>query len=335
MRNKEKKDCSIDKIAILITCFNSAEFITRSLDSINNMILKKDVNVYIYDDCSTDHTISIIESRKEQYNYNIYILSGKENVGPGIARNRLINAIRDEKYFIICDADDSFKSDLLEELNPIIDKNIYDIIEFKHYYHNLTNNYITIPRNFIEKHGEISSFEKEFFLKNNFYSWGKAYRSSFIKKNNICFSEYRLYEDTKFVFDAITKAEKYYSIDKYLFISHPESNSETRKITGDLHIKCFSQAMKDVDSIEFYNTYAKKIVFFELFNRCKRYSTKTSTDQYDAEKFLLDTWINLETVKKIPETEMALHNYNVEKISNKKNLYYFQNRANIYITQKQ
>lgn len=304
----------MDKIAILITCFNSERFIDRSLESIYEMNSRGNINVYIYDDCSTDNTVSIIDSVRNKYNYDIILLSGKKNVGPGIARNILIDSINDEKYFIICDSDDSFKNNFIEELYPIIDKGIYDVIEFKHYYHNLTTNYITIPKNYIEKHGVVSSFDKEFFLKNNFYAWGKAYRTNFIRAHNIKFAEYRLYEDTKFVFDAVTKSKDYYSIDKYLFISHPELNSETRKIIGNLHIECFAKAMKDVDGIEFHNSYAKKVIFYELFNRCKRYATKTDLDHKETEHFLLDIWRNLETVKNIPKTDIALHESNIEKI---------------------
>lgn len=308
------KDNNMQKIAVLITCFNSERFIARSLNSIHEMNVKGNVNVYIYDDCSTDSTREIIESAKGKYNYNISVLTGEVNVGPGVARNILIDSIVDEKYFIICDSDDSFKSNLIEELEPIIDVGIYDVIEFKHYYHNLNTNYITIPKNFIEKHGNVSLFEKEFFLKNNFYAWGKAYRTEFIKKQNIRFAEYRLYEDTKFVFNAVTQAKKYYSIDKYLFVSHPEADSETRKVIGSAHIECFSKAMEDVDGIEFYNSHAKKIIFFELFNRCKRYAIKTDMDHRESEKFLLDKWINLDTVKNIPKTEMLLHDYNISKL---------------------
>lgn len=304
----------MDKLAILITCFNSERFILRSLSSIHEMNVHQNINVYIYDDKSTDNTIQRIESFADEYNFDIKIITGEKNVGPGIARNILIDNIVDEQYFIICDSDDAFKRELIHELTPIMEKDIYDVIEFKHYYHNLTTNYITIPKNHIEKHGVISPFEKEFFLKNNFYAWGKAYRTAFIKQQGIRFAEYRLYEDTKFVFNAVTKAKNYYSIDKFLFVSHPEADSETRKVIGNTHIECFLQAMEDVDKIEFYNSHAKKVVFFELFNRCKRYAMKTVQDPRDTEKYLLEKWGELETVKEIPKTEMLLHEYSMRNL---------------------
>jgi len=252
------------------------------------------------------------------YNFPIKIITGEKNVGPGVARNILIDSINDEKYFVICDSDDSFKSDFIDEVSPLINKNFYDIIEFKHYYHNLTTNYITIPKNYIEKHGKVSTFEKEFFLKNNFYSWGKLYRTEFIKDNNIRFAEYRLYEDTLFVFNAITQSQNYYSIDKFLFVSHPETNSETRKILGNEHIDCYSQAMKDVDGVEFKNSYAKKVIFFELYNRCKRYASKTNENHNHTLKTLLDIWINLNSVQNIPKSEMVIHEYSINKFDKPK-----------------
>ena len=308
----------MENIAILITCYNSERFILRSLDSIQLMNTHNNINVYIYDDKSSDNTIDVINSATDGYSFSIKLITGEQNVGPGIARNILIDSICDEKYFVICDSDDSFKSDFIDEILPLTNKNFYDIIEFKHYYHNLVTNYITIPKNYIEKHGKVSLFDKEFFLKNNFYSWGKVYRTEFIKENNVRFAEYRLYEDTLFVFNAITKSQHYYSIDKFLFVSHPEANSETRKVIGNEHIECFSQAMRDVDHISFHNSYAKKIILLELYERCKRYASKSSDNYEVVLDVLHSAWANLNSINDIPKSEMVMHEYNTSKLKTSK-----------------
>lgn len=82
-------DVSKCKIAIIMTCYNSAEHIKISIDSILKQTHKNFV-LYIVDDCSNDKTVSIINNIKDE---RIIVIQNQNNRGTYYCKNLALTEI--------------------------------------------------------------------------------------------------------------------------------------------------------------------------------------------------------------------------------------------------
>ncbi|KKY90154.1 hypothetical protein OA46_04015 [Enterobacter cloacae] len=114
------------KISVLMPCYNCAEFITETLNSILNQTLKTDdYEIIIIDDGSTDDSVHIIQSLIANYE-NVFFLPRKKNLGIIKTRNELLNLAKGRSELIAwCDADDVYHSNkLLGQYNYIKSRNL-------------------------------------------------------------------------------------------------------------------------------------------------------------------------------------------------------------------
>jgi hypothetical protein len=101
------------KTAIITPLFNASNTIGKTI----NCILKqsyKDFNLIIVNDKSTDNSLELVKSYKDE---RIVIINLPENKGPSFARNRALDCIYNSnefKYVAFCDADDFWEPNHLE-----------------------------------------------------------------------------------------------------------------------------------------------------------------------------------------------------------------------------
>lgn len=98
-------------VSIIIPCYNSAEFIAGTIESIINQTYTN-WEMIITDDCSTDNSCRVIESYQEK-DPRIKLLRFKENSGAGVARNNSINNAAG-RFIAFCDSDDKWHPRKLE-----------------------------------------------------------------------------------------------------------------------------------------------------------------------------------------------------------------------------
>lgn len=109
----------IPKITIIIPCYNSGNFLIRSVESILNQTFKN-FKILIINDGSTDNiTLKILKQLKK--NPKIKIVN-KKNSGLSSARNTGIN-ISNTKYILMLDSDDWLRLDTLEIFYKFLEKN--------------------------------------------------------------------------------------------------------------------------------------------------------------------------------------------------------------------
>ena len=90
------------KVSVIIPCFNHEKFIGRCLRSIlDQSINKRDYEVIVIDDGSTDSSLKIIKS----FGKDIKILKNKNNRGLPFSLNLGIKSSK-SKYFVRLDSDD-------------------------------------------------------------------------------------------------------------------------------------------------------------------------------------------------------------------------------------
>ena len=105
------------KISVLLTSYNHANFLKKSIDSILNQTMA-DFELIIVDDASTDNSWDIIKKYKDS---RIIKIRNKKNKGSILTRE-LVESFNG-KYFAIAHCDDMWKQDKLEKQVQFLEQN--------------------------------------------------------------------------------------------------------------------------------------------------------------------------------------------------------------------
>tara|TARA_B100001057_G_scaffold499682_1_gene611280 strand:+ start:2243 stop:3487 length:1245 start_codon:yes stop_codon:yes gene_type:complete len=102
------------KASIIITNYNYSKYLARCLRSCFNQSLIRDLyEIILIDDCSTDNSIEIAETFKDERNF--YLIKNNENLGVAASANKGI--LKSKAEFIVrVDADDFVSNDFLRFL---------------------------------------------------------------------------------------------------------------------------------------------------------------------------------------------------------------------------
>lgn len=108
-------------IDILLAVYNNAEYLAAQLHSLMEQTYPH-FRIIARDDCSTDHSIEIIEEFNQRYPEKIVLIKGNENLG---ARGNFATLIHHAQadYIMFCDADDVWFPTKIEESLILMQKN--------------------------------------------------------------------------------------------------------------------------------------------------------------------------------------------------------------------
>ncbi len=112
------------KVSVIITCFNQADTVTETIQSVLNQTLK-DIEIIIVDDGSTDASVKIITKYTKKFK-NIQLITQK-NSGVLVARTNGIHTAHAE-YIFMLDGDDKIAPTALEKMYYAITHKYGDII---------------------------------------------------------------------------------------------------------------------------------------------------------------------------------------------------------------
>lgn len=93
---------SQESVDVLLCSYNSQETIEKCLTSILNQT-HRNIRLLVFDDASTDNTVSIIRSFKD---YRLHLFKSEKNVGTYAGKNYLLKNISSSKYIALHDSDD-------------------------------------------------------------------------------------------------------------------------------------------------------------------------------------------------------------------------------------
>ena len=204
-------------ISVIINVYNGEKFIKKCLDSVVNQTYKN-LEIIIINDGSTDNTLSICESYKD----NRIKIINQENMGLSLSRNVGIDNSHGE-YVYFVDSDDFIELDTIKYLYSLCKK-----------YNTLIStcktldifNYDFTVYNMEEKINVISSKEmlKDILLLKNkaVCSWNKLIKKELF--NNLRF-ENRIINDMAFTHKLIMRVDKIACSNqiKYFYLRHAES----------------------------------------------------------------------------------------------------------------
>lgn len=229
------------KISVIVPVYNVEKYLCECLNSLVNQTLS-DIEIICINDGSTDGSLNILNEYASKDGR--FIVLSQENQGQGIARNKGIDIAKGE-YISFVDPDDWIELDTFEILYNKFSETDVDFIQFDYDTHHETG----------KVHGTKAykrSLKKEFnySIKNNdIYNlrnipakkllglsmciWDKAYKTSFIKKNNIKLAPNKHGEDHIFSISANLLADKILYLNKSFHHYRTRFGSAVNKASDD------------------------------------------------------------------------------------------------------
>ena len=206
-------------VSIIVPIYNAEKYLKKCIDSLVNQT-KKEIEIILINDGSTDNTENIIKEYKDK---RIKYFKN-ENQGIGKTRNFGIKKAKGN-YIMFVDSDDYVELNACEELYKKAEKEKSDLVICDYYkvYNNGKKEEVTI------KDFKPTTLKKypELLLNVNLAPWNKLYKKSLIDDNKLSFVENIKYEDTPFVAEALLKAKKIGKVNKSLIYYVIHKNSET------------------------------------------------------------------------------------------------------------
>lgn len=252
-------------VSVVIPVYNAEKYIMRCLESLQQQTYTE-FECILVDDGSIDGSKLLIKKICKEDPRFRYIY--QENSGPSASRNRGVKEA-DGKYLIFIDADDYVEKNYIEEL-------VYEIGRGEDL---VCCGYVDIS-----KYGTVlcNDFEKSDFSREGLVNcilqgtggvlWGKIFRTSVIKENNIQLDE-KLFmcEDMIFVLQYAKYVNRWSVLQKQLYYyNRLNENSISKKIND-----------------EYLNNY--EIFFKRLIDELRK---------LEIEKYIIEEWSN----KKIADT---------------------------------
>ena len=197
-------------VEVGIPVWHARDTLCKCLDSLVAQTLDRFITCLSID-CDGENYSDIIETYRAR-GLKIRIINGKENGGPGAARQRIIDTTQCD-YLIFLDADDMLMPRAVEVLSQHIRVNNFDIMR---------SGFIREEKN-----------KRDLFIPqdSSIITWfhGKIYRVKFLKEKNIRFLPgLRIDEDAYFNLIAWNSAENRGEIAEYTYIWRDNKNSLTR-----------------------------------------------------------------------------------------------------------
>ena len=195
-------------ISIIITIYNQAEFIHKSLRSVQNQSLKN-IEIIFIDDCSLDNSLEIIKEYQKE-DERIILISHDTNEGEIKSRTDGIRTAKG-KYITIIDGDDALiHKDILKNSLYIAQKANLDVVEFisriyfrKHKPKNYDYASLNVTHILYQPELKEKFFQK--IDKNRYYLMNRVIWAKLIKRK--VFKQLLDYIGSEYVDDYINEAE--------------------------------------------------------------------------------------------------------------------------------
>ena len=243
------------KISAIMPVYNGGKYLFYSLRSIQNQDMK-DIEIILVDDCSTDNSLSIIQSYMKD-DKRIRLIRNQNN--RKILYSKSIAALNSNGKFIIqLDQDDMFiRNDVFDMLFYEAENNNLDLVHIRDFikksfvfnkitYVNVPFTHLVFPREMHYKQ-QPELTQRNFVDNNNYLLWGLLIKSDLYKKAIYTvwpiIMNYQLvfHEDYTISFMIIILAKRYKYLNNFALIhlSHSKAASENYLENDNYYIGIF------------------------------------------------------------------------------------------------
>lgn len=318
------KDCPF--ISVIVTVFDSGQYLDSCLKSLANQKLKN-IEIVIINDCSPDPKDERISQKYVNSDKRFSYLKNNKNEGTGFSREKAIKYCKG-KYIGFLDADDYVSKDAFEVLYREASAHDADIVVanyhkvYKHDYNNLEvgnseyNKYITTGKNLLTS--QLNRRTVPYYLRVDW--WNKIYRRNLFIQNNITFPHVVRNEGTASMIMSLL-ANRCVIIDKPVFYTYVRANSVCRTyrikniddcIESTLH---FREWLIKQGVFEQFRLVYLRFFYFVIFNHNLQLISALSKEERNKNiKILLDK-INQNSIVKLEFFEyLTLDEKSIERL---------------------
>lgn len=218
------------QISIVVPVYCVEKYIRRCVESLINQTFS-DIDIIFVDDCSTDHSVQIIEEYAHR-DPRIRILHQEKNSGQGACRNWGIQ-ISQAPYIMFCDSDDYYAPTMCEKMYtaiqnaPQADMAMCNFTAFYEYD-------VATPGFKPFTHCGFKRMTRQIKENTYMYVWSRIYRRDFLNQYNIRFPEGYFYEDWYFYHVCAAHARGiFFLTDKlYHYRRRKNSTSHVKEVSG-------------------------------------------------------------------------------------------------------
>jgi len=237
-------------LSIIMPVYNARNTISRSVSSF--LLLSEKLlhdhniksNLYIIDDCSTDNTAQLARDFAQMH-YHISLIENRENLGPGLSRNKALSLVESE-YVGFLDADDEIIAD------AYIDSYLQGV--------KLGADWITFNGWFCSNFAKKEKYDFDRLIDDDDILSSRCrrgeldgsvifsiYSSKMITCNNLRFPS-GYYEDISFAYRAMLISQKRCISDKFSYKKHSVDTSIVNTVS-ERHVNGLIDAWLRVDSM--------------------------------------------------------------------------------------
>lgn len=215
-------------VSIIVPVYNAEKYLMRCLDSLSEQTLNE-IEILCVNDGSTDSSPKILNSYATK-DSRIRVFN-QENKGPGAARNTALDNAKGT-YILFCDADDALETDACRECYMLMENNPVDIVIFNHWiievdridttYRNSKGHYVSRIRP--ENVGVLNRgrcFKTAIIAS----LWGNLFRFDLISRYNLRFTDYKIGEDSIFLYSYLMLVQSGYALDRKLYTYYAHKGS--------------------------------------------------------------------------------------------------------------
>ena len=242
--SKEQTFCTTPKVSIVMPCYNMANFIRDSLDSLTRQTLQ-DYELLCVDDGSTDETPAIIREYADKDNRITLVC--QENMGVFAARNKALSIARGE-YVCFLDPDDWYPEDsTLQKMYAAAAANDADICGGGWSRHFPDGRVVSV---FEGNMSGLNAFPGCGFVDYHDYQFDLGYqrflyRRTLIMDNGILFPPYKRFQDPPFFVKAMAAAGRFYGLDFTTYCYRVGHKSVDWRSDGYRKLKDYMRGLAD------------------------------------------------------------------------------------------
>ena len=239
-----KEENIVPAISVIIPLYNAEKYISQCLGSILSQTFQ-DFEVIVVDDCSTDNSVSIVESISPRFNGKLHLIKRNKNSGGAAIPRNIGMRLSRGKYISFIDNDDLFTTNALKDMYEAAEQTQADVIHAEKFLvtksgsEEINNNTpLRIERwekgALVDKitfeTNDLSERIKRFSKKQIFWNiWNKLFRREFIVENYIEFPNYKIADDMMFCFFCLCFAKRYVRIPNVFNVYRSRSDSFFRQ----------------------------------------------------------------------------------------------------------
>lgn len=262
------------KISVIIPVFNAEKYLAVCLESLLNQTFQ-DFEVIIVDDCSTDSSMTIVESYLEKFSGRLKILTLEENTGSGAVPRNIGLEFSQGDYIFFMDNDDLLIDDAFATLYTFAENFRADVVYMEKFF---TCDDEPVPKklnpavwccadSFVEEptlETENISERIKNFLASKFCwaPWTEFLRRDFLIDNKILLPQMTIADDVIWTLKILCLAKKILRIPAPIYV-HRENTSSImlKKRSPEQMIKFRTSPL--INGLEFLDEFMRGLEFFK------------------------------------------------------------------------